>query len=161
LHRLVEVMNSKASLLLLVLIVIPAEGVFAQKSKSDVCYVGIMDYSGKDPERQDFVLTRRLGTFEPLVGEEERTTRVFRLPGIKLFVVASVFYTDESIGIGESVSLQVSVSSKRKFDPLHSLRNAEAEVVYRPPYVARSYLLLKVRGRPKLIMIECRRDTTD
>ena len=123
-----------------------------------------MAYQGKSkkPEEQEFVLVRPLGTFEPVVGEEERTTRAFRIPSTKLFAVASVFYTDESLyleGQYDSVSLQVSVSTGTKLDPVNSLHSAEAEVMYSKSYAARVYTPFKIKGRPKLIVMECRRET--
>jgi hypothetical protein len=95
------------------------------------------------------VLVRRLGTFEPVVGEEERTTRAFRIPSTKLFAVASVFYTDESLyveGRYDSISLQISVSTGTKLDPVNSLHNAEAEVMYSKSYAARVYTRSRSRG---------------
>jgi hypothetical protein len=150
--------------ILFLLFISSANGILAQNSGSDVCFVGLMAYSGKSkkPEEQEFVLVRRLGTFEPVVGEEERTTRAFPIPGSKLFAVASVFYTDESLyveGHYDSISLQVSISTRTKFDPINSLHNAEAEVMYSKPYAARVYTPFKINGRPKLIVLECRRET--
>jgi hypothetical protein len=113
------------------------------------------------PEEQEFRLIHRLGTVEPIVGEEKRTTRTFRIPGTKLFVVATVFFTDESLyvqGQYDSISLQVSISTRSKFDPVNSLHYAEAEAMYSKSYAARVYTLFKIRGRPKLIMMECRRE---
>jgi hypothetical protein len=141
-------MSNKSFLPVLIVILIFASGLSAQSSKSDVCFVGLMDYSRKDPERQEFILSRRLGTFKPVVGEEERTTHAFRLPHTKLFVVASVFFTDESMQVGEyydSISLQILVSTRKKHDPIHSLRYAEAEQIYRTPYVARVYTPFTIR----------------
>jgi hypothetical protein len=149
---------------LCLLLICAAGGVYAQSAGPDVCSVGVMDYSAKKPEEQEFVLSRWLGKFEPVVGEEERTTHAYRIPGTRLFAVASVFYTDESMQVAEmhdSISLQVSVSRKAKHDPINSLNTAEAEVMYGAPYVARVYTPLRVRGRPKLIVMECRREAKD
>lgn len=155
-------MRQRVTLVCLLLISC-ANGVLAQDSKPDVdvCSVALMKYSSKDPQQQEFVLERRLGTFEPLIGEEERTTRAFRIPGTKLFAVASVFYTDESIQVADqydAISLQISISPTAKHDPINGLHSAEAEVTYRPPYAVRVYTLFKVRGRHKLIVMECRSD---
>ena len=149
--------------ILFLLFISCAHGILAQESKPDVdvCFVALMKHSNKDPQEQVFILERRFGTFEPLVGEEERTTRAFRIPGTRLFAVASVFYTDESIQIADTydaISLQLSISLKAKHDPINSMHSAEAEVTYRPPYAARVYILFKVRGRNKAVVMECRRE---
>lgn len=127
----------------------------------DVCRVSLLKPSPKQRAEQGFVLEKLLGTFNPVVGEEERTNRFFRIPGSNLFAVASVFFTDESIQVtdhNDSISLQIAVSRKAKFDPVNSLQNSEAEAIYTKPYAVRVYTLMRVKGLPKLLMLECRRD---
>lgn len=146
--------------LFLLLVLATASETRSQSTGEDVCSVSQLKYSPENPDEQLFVFVRELGRFKPVVGEEERTTHAFRIPGTKLFAVASVFYTDESLQIAEhydAISLQVSISKKAKHDPINSLNTAEAEVIYRKPYAARVYTLFKVRGRPALIVMECRR----
>src|SRR5687768_15196913 len=52
-----------------------------------------------------------LGKLETVVGEEESTTRTYRIPKTKYFLVANVFYTDEGLSSSDinedSVSLQL------------------------------------------------------
>src|SRR3954454_18995314 len=59
---------------------------FAQNPNYDRCDVGVTNIGKQE--------TRSLGAFETVIGEEERTMKAFALPGTKLFVVASVLYTD-------------------------------------------------------------------
>jgi hypothetical protein len=92
------------------------------------------------------------------------STRGRPIPGTRLYAVASVFYTDESMRVAEhydSISPQLSISGRARHDPLKSLHNAEAEVMYTTPYAARVYTPFKVRGRPKLLVLECRREAKD
>ena len=96
---------------------------FAQNPNYDRCDVGVTT-TGKQE-------TRSLGAFETVIGEEERTTQAFALPGTKLFVVASVFYTDESMASqqgSDSVSLELTLSRNRQRNTLKSLDFADAEM---------------------------------
>jgi len=153
-------MGKRIALLCLILIS-SANGILAQNPKPDVCVLGLMDYSAKNPEDQDVVPVRRFGTFETVRGEEERTTRAFRIPGTRLFAVASVFYTDESMRLEDnyySISLQLSISRTSKHEPFKSLHYAEAEAMSTTPNAARVFSLFKVKGRPKMVVMECRRE---
>lgn len=67
-------------------ILICAYSISAQSGNSDRCEVGIVDVSTSK--------VTMLGTFITVIAEEEATTRAFRLPRTKQFIVASVFYTD-------------------------------------------------------------------
>jgi hypothetical protein len=53
----------------------------AQNPNYDRCEVGVTNVGT--------LRSRSLGSFDTVVGEEERTTKAFRLPGTKLFVVAA------------------------------------------------------------------------
>ena len=95
---------------------------WAQNPHYDRCEVGVTNLST--------LRSGVLGSFDTVVGEEERTTKAFRLPGTKLFVVAAVFYTDESMGSPEgsdSMSLELTLSNSRRRDVLRSLSFADAE----------------------------------
>jgi hypothetical protein len=154
-------MRKRVTLLALLFISFTDEILAQAKRDVDVCSVALMKYSDENRYQQEYVFERRLGTFEPVVGEEERTSRAYRIPGTKLFAVASIFFTDESIQVPEhydSMSLQLSISRKAKHDPLNSLHTAEAETIYRIPYASRVYTPFKIRGRHKLIVMECRRE---
>ncbi len=102
-----------------------------------------------------------LGTFITVIAEEEATTRAFRLPGTKLFIVASVFYTDESMASeksSSSVSLELALSRSRKRDVLRSISWAEAEMPLNTFDVGRVTMLVKSSGKPQLVVMECKKN---
>lgn len=146
---------------LLPTLILFASNAWAQSPKPDVCAVGLVDYSGKNIEEQIVLPVKKLGTFETVVGEEESTVRSFRIPGTKLFAIATVFYTDESMRLEDnfySIPLELTISRRAKRDPFNSLYYAEAEAMSVTPNVARVSTLFKIRGRPTMIVMECRRD---
>ena len=70
---------------------------FAQTDYSDRCHVYVASVTGRKASQAKFSELKELGTFDTVSGEEELTMRSYRLPGSKLFVIASVWYTDESL----------------------------------------------------------------
>jgi hypothetical protein len=89
------------------------------------------------------------------VGEEEVTTKSYRFPGSKLFILARVFYTDESIP-GESMLVGVGLSEKEQTDELWLENMAVAEVAYNErTSIVRAKQRLKVGGRLYLVGVEC------
>jgi len=134
------------------LLLVCASSICAQSSNSDRCILAVVDTQTKK--------STELGSFWTVVGEEELTTRAFRLPRTSLFVVASVFYTDESMASEkgqDSVSLEVALSKGKDRDVLRSLSWAEAEMPLGTFDVGRVTMLIKVNGRPKLVVMECRK----
>jgi hypothetical protein len=130
-----------------------ASPVLAQSGNSDRCEVALADVKTQK--------STGLGTFTTVIAEEELTTRAFRLPGTKLYVVASVFYTDESMASergADSVSLELTLSRVRKRDVLRSLSWAEAEMPLNGFDVGRVSMIVRVNGRPKMVLMECRKD---
>lgn len=124
---------------------------FAQNPNYDRCDLGVTTIG-----RQE---TRSLGAFDTVIGEEERTIKAFALPGTKLFVVASVFYTDESMASqqgADSVSLELTLSRNRQRNALRSLSFADAEMPASVD-VGRVTMLIKVNHKRQLVMMECRR----
>ena len=125
--------------------------VLAQNPNYDRCDIGITTIGKQE--------TRSLGAFETVIGEEERTVKAFALPGTKLFVVASVFYTDESMasqrGSG-SVSLELTLSRHRQRNALKSLNFADAEMPDSVD-VGRVTMLIKLNHKQQLVVMECRR----
>ena len=125
----------------------------AQSGNSDRCVVALADVkTGK---------STGLGTFTTVIAEEELTMRAFRLPGTKLYVVASVFYTDESMASergADSVSLELTLSRGRKRDVRRSLNWAEAEMPLNGFDVGRVSIIVRVNGHPKMVLMECRKD---
>ena len=125
----------------------------AQSGNSDRCEVGIVNVSTSK--------VTMLGTFITVIAEEEATTRTFRLPGTKLFIVASVFYTDESMASeksSSSVSLELALSRSRKRDVLRSISWAEAEMPLNTFDVGRVTMLVKSSSRPQLVVMECKKN---
>jgi hypothetical protein len=123
----------------------------AQNPNYDRCEVGVTDVVTRG--------SRSLGSFDTVIGEEERTTKAFRLPGTRLFVVAAVFYTDESMGSPErsdSMSLELTLSKSGHRDVLRSLSFADAEMPAKVS-VGRVSMLVRLAGKPKLVLMECRR----
>jgi hypothetical protein len=71
-------------------VVFCAAPVGAQRGNSDRCEVISVDVTGRKLSQWDKLQGRRLGTFDTTIAEEELTTKIYRLPKTKLFVVASV-----------------------------------------------------------------------
>ena len=79
----------------------------AQSGNSDRCVVTVADMKTKKAVQ--------VGTFTTIIAEEELTTKAFRLPRSNFYVVASVFYTDESMASekgADSISLELALSRK-------------------------------------------------
>jgi hypothetical protein len=134
------------------LLVLCASTTFAQ-SNSDHCVVS----SGDVQTRKSAML----GSFNTIVGEEELTTKAFKLPNSTFFIVASVFYTDESMASekgSDSVSLELALSKAKQRDVLGSLSWAEAEMPLSAFDVGRVSMLIKVNGRAQLVVMECKKD---
>ncbi len=139
---------------------------FAQTKYSDRCVVSVVDITGKKlsdlaSDVSPTLKTEELGRFDTAIGEEELTSKVFRLPKSKLFVIASVWYTDESMA-GEnsqdSLSLQLTISRTAKRDILAGLQFAEAEVLSLNFQVARVTTVFKEQKRSSYIVMECRKN---
>jgi hypothetical protein len=130
-----------------------ASTALAQSSNSDRCVVSSGDVQTKK--------SAVLGSFNTIIGEEELTTKAFKLPNTGFFIVASVFYTDESMASEkglDSVSLELALSKGKKRDVLGSLSWAEAEMPLSSFDVGRVSMLIKVNGRAQLVLMECKKD---
>ncbi len=153
-----------ASALLLLLFI---SGASAQTKYSDRCTVKSVDVTGlkaSDFENEAALKPRLtdLGTFDTVVREEELTSKAFRLPGTELFVVASVWYTDESMAgkdSQDSVSLGLTISRNPQRDILSSLRHAEAEMLMKNFEVARVTTIFKTEKHSFYLEMECRKNT--
>ena len=156
-----------ATWFLLLMFVPSVEG----QSESDSCHVYAVDVltaqkaferfkpSGDDAKDRKALEagTTIVGTFSPKVGEEELTTKTYRLPGNRLIVTASVFYTDESMP-RESILLGLTISEKPEADAIGALNNAVAEAAYDDHFAAvRVKRLAMIEGRRWLIGLECRK----
>jgi hypothetical protein len=130
-----------------------ASTTFAQQSNSDRCTVTVADVQTKK--------SAELGSFDTIIAEEELTTKAFRVPRTALFIVASVFYTDESMASekgSDSVSLELALSKGKQRDVLRSLSWAAAELPLSTFDVGRVTMLIKVNGRPQLVLMQCKKD---
>lgn len=130
-----------------------ASATFAQQNNSDRCTVGVADTQTRK--------SAELGSFSTVLGEEELTTKAFALPRTGLFIVASVFYTDESMASQkgqDSISLELALSKSKERDVVGSLSWAAAEMPLGTFDVGRVTMLIKVNGRSQLVLMECRKD---
>ena len=131
----------------------------AQSGNSDRCEVIAIDVTGKDLSKWDRLEGRRLGVFDTTMAEEELTTRIYPLPKTKLFVVASVWYTDESMASkrgADSISMQLFVSTKPKRDLQHSLLYSDAEMPLNAFDVGRVTAMAKTGRQTFILMMECK-----
>lgn len=152
---------------LLLLLTVPS----VEGQSADSCHVYAVDvltaqkaFEGFKPSGDDAkdrkaleVGTTIVGTFPTKVGEEELTTKTYRLPGSRLIVTASVFYTDESMP-RESILLGLAISEKPEADAIGALNNAVAEAAYDDHFAAvRVKRLAIIEGRRWLVGLECRK----
>jgi hypothetical protein len=131
----------------------------AQSGNSDRCEVIAIDVTGKNPSQWDRLEDHRLGIFDTTIAEEELTTRIYPLPKTKLFVVASVWYTDESMASkrgADSISMQLFVSRKPKRELRNSLVYSEAEMPLNAYDVGRVTVMAKADRRTFILIMECR-----
>jgi len=132
-----------------------ASTAFAQKTYSDRCMVAVGDFHTKK--------SVELGSFSTVIAEEELTTQAFKLPRTALFIVASVFYTDESMASRkgkDSIWLELALSRGKQRDVWASLSWAEAEMPLSSFDVGRVSMLIKVNGRSQIVVMECKKDAT-
>lgn len=132
-----------------------ASTAFAQRINSDACIVTVGDMQTKK--------SVELGSFSTVIGEEELTTQAFKLPRTAFFIVASVFYTDESMASkngADSISLELALSRSKQRDVLASLSWAEAEMPFKTFEIARVSMLIKINGRPQIVVMQCKKDAT-
>ena len=132
----------------------------AQSKNSDRCVVQALDITGKKVDELRDVPGISLGSFDTVIAEEELTTRVYRLPKTKLFVIASAWYTDESMAMksgAESVSLELLISKRRRRDFFNVEHYADSELPIHGFEVARVTTLAKAAGKKFIVVMECRR----
>lgn len=116
--------------------------------------------TGKKADDADKAKGKELGTFDTVVGEEELTTKAYPLPKTNLFVVASVWYTDESMRSekgSDSISLELMVSPTQKRDVLGSLTFSDAEMPLNGFDVGRVTTMFKHGRQTFMLIMECRK----
>jgi hypothetical protein len=128
----------------------------------DKCQVSILDMAPNSPGS-----SQAIGTFDATVGEEELTTRSYKIPGIQQTVTASVFYTDESIGIeygDSSAILGLSVGKKAVKNAIEAKDASLGEAD-----ISSQFGLVKIRiakriqsdGKDLSIQLECKEQKQD
>jgi hypothetical protein len=122
----------------------------------DQCQVYVADMASK----------RILKTvqFTPLTGEEELTNKVFRIPGTKLMVTASVFYTDESMASSagqDSIKLALAVSNRSWPQAFVSPNNAVTEVTLKTFDTARVETNIHSGSSRLLVGMECKNKSSN
>ncbi|MBL8149156.1 MAG: hypothetical protein JNN15_04430 [Blastocatellia bacterium] len=122
--------------------------------------------SEQEMAKQGAKSTIILGKFSTTIGEEELTTKSYKFPGTKLFVTASVFYTDESMaseGTSSSMLVGIVLGPREYPDATLAPNNSMAEVSQRDEsFSVRVKRNLTVNQKDYLIGLECkckRKDT--
>ena len=148
-------------------------GVVVAQSQGDLCHVYVVDVEKGQKALDNFQETGNAAAvakalsvgetvfpeFRTTLGEEKRTTKTYPFPGSKMFITASVFYTDESMASSEgadSMWLGIVISSKPQKDALSSENNSVAEITLNDRDTVRAKKYEKVNGRLYLVGIECR-----
>lgn len=96
--------------------------------------------------------------FEAVTGDWHRTTKAYRLPGTRLFFVASITYSENnssSVPGPESTLLELQVSERPKRDHMKSLAFAHTETRFDQKETTFLQLLYRRKGRPVLIGNQC------
>ena len=151
-------------------------GIAAAQARGDLCHVYVVDREKAlkaneeyrdtgDPEKDARAMLAAqtvFPEFRTTVGEEELTVKSYPFPGSKLFITASVFYTDESMAsqreVGESMIVAIAVAAKPLKDAFAAAveRSAAAEVTYdEHTDTVRAKQYVTVRSRSYLVGIEC------
>ena len=149
-------------------------GISGAQTRSDVCHVYVVDVAKAKNASESFRETGNpdrdakalsvgqtiFREFRPVTGEEELTTKTYRLPASNLNITASVYYTDESMASAngsDSMLVGIVVSPKSQRDALSADNNAVAEVNMNDNLdTVRAKKHVKVNGRLYLVGIECR-----
>jgi len=156
------------------LVILLMLGTASAQSQREVCHVYVLDVAKAKKATASFTETGNAATdakalsagqtlfpeFYPVRGEEELTTKTYRFPGARLIIIASVYYTDESMASAEgsdSMTISVAVAQKVLTEALTAENNAAAEVTSDKLDTVRAKKYLRVNGRLYLLGIECRR----
>ena len=103
----------------------------------------------------------QLGEFTTDIGEERLTSKSFKIPSTKHFVIASVYYTDESMGWKDvptdSVYMGIAVSRKIRASAMGVPSRSLAEVNFTQlTKTMRVSTQAVVRGRRVTAILECK-----
>src|SRR5262245_46036224 len=129
-----RVLRMNKLILTLLAILICASTGFAQGFTKFDCSVVTLNFDSSNPEVIRKQRVKEIGTFKvDGVGEEQRISRYFRLPGTKGFVVASLYSTDESMASKsgpDSFDMELSLSRRRKRNIFASPAYASSEAPF-------------------------------
>ena len=156
------------------LVIVLMLGTASAQSQGDVCHVYVLDVAKAKRAAASFTETGNAAAdakalsagqtvfpdFYPVMGEEELTTKTYRFPGTRLMIIASVYYTDESMASEEgsdSMIISIAVAPKVLRDALTAENNAAAELTSHKLDTVRAKKYMRVNGRLYLLGIECRR----
>ena len=173
--RLCFVRDDMKKSILATFIVFFAVSMATAQHKKDSCYVYVVDVAKGEKAYNEYVKSKRAEAdinkalrdaqtlfpeFEPLIGEEELTTKNYPFPGSSLVITASVFYTDESMasvdGV-DSMQIGITISPKAQRDAISATNNAVAEVTMNAHRdTLRVQQFIKVKRRRYLVGIQCR-----
>lgn len=148
------------------LIVLFAVAMAPAQTRKDVCHVYVVnvDVARKAAAEGDVKAMAAAQTsfpeFNPVMGEEELTTKTFRLPGSNHIITASVYYTDESMASAsgsDSMVVAIVAAPEAQKDALSAENNAVSEVTDNAQLdTVRAKKFLKVNGQLYLVGMECR-----
>jgi hypothetical protein len=150
----------------------------AQEARGDRCHVYVADalkarkaldeYKGTPDDEKGLKAMEAavvvFPDFETVLGEEELTTKTYRFPRSRLYITASVFYTDESMGSHNSVDsmlLSVAVAPRKYESAFDAENNAMAELTDVHVDTVRVKKQLRVGGRLYFVGMECSRKPAD
>jgi hypothetical protein len=171
-----RLLQSAVNGLTLVAWLVLCSGVAVAQAQGDVCHVYVVDREKAlkanekyrdtgDPEKDARAMLAAqtvFPEFRTTVGEEELTVKSYPFPGSKLFITASVFYTDESMASqrsgADSMIVAVAVANKPLKDAFAAAveKSAAAEVTYdEHTDTVRAKQYVTVRSRSYLVGIEC------
>jgi hypothetical protein len=169
-------MALKVFLFLILFLIFTIEITFAQQipPKGDVCHVYVVDVAKaekalkKNDEKLIAEAEVDFPAFTTEIGEEVETAKTYPFPKSKSFILAKVFYTDESIyskytgkesefeGTDQSIMLTILVSSKEKPVELSDGVNSIMESTYDENTIkVRTKMFVKILKRTYLIGLEC------
>jgi len=100
------------------------------------CVVGLQKGVSNRPDEVSIDLNSRIeiGSFDVTVAKNTDNLKVYRLPGTKLFVSATVYYEDHILGSEQHpdfVNMRIFVSPQKRDDFLTAVAYAETQVPFR------------------------------
>lgn len=163
-------------LTLLILTMVSLGSAQIPRPNSDRCHVYVVDsmlalkaqkefMEAKESEypklKEKYKDVERLFPFEAVVNEETQTTKHFPFPNSKLFITASVYYTDEMMASEtgpDSITLGIFVSPNKPESALglENVGNAVADIAYNQlTSKVRVKHYVMVNGKKYLVGLEC------